>query len=77
MSLEEKFFKMVEHNLEHFKIIIRGEFVIESENTNLTYDFEVESNHINTALKKLGKEINITMLKKAKDIIKDLMVTKK
>lgn len=73
MSLEEIFLKMLKYHIEHFRVIIRGEFEVKSENTEFIQEFEVESGHINTVLKELRKKINIAVLEKCKDILKDLM----
>ena len=69
---EKEFTELYKYHIEHFKVIIRGEFEVKSENTEFIHEFEVESNHINTAIKELGKKINIAVLEKSKNILKDL-----
>ena len=59
-------------SIQHFKIELRGEFEIKSEDTDFIQDFEIESDHVGTALTELGKQINIAMLGKAKEILKEL-----
>lgn len=59
-------------SIQHFKVELRGEFEIKSEDTDFTQDFEIESDHVGTALTELGKQINIAMLGQAKDILKEL-----
>ncbi len=69
---EEKFFEMVKHHSEHFKVIIKGEFEVKLGEAKSVHEFKVESNHVNTAIDELRKKINTIALGKVKDNLKDL-----
>jgi hypothetical protein len=70
--MEKEFMEMWKKSVEHFRVVIRGEFEIKSENMDFIQDFEIKSDRVGTALTELGKQINIAMLGKAKEILKEL-----
>jgi len=72
MSFEDLFVKTAKYHLEHFKVMIRGEFEVKSEHIEFIHEFEVESDHINSAIENLRKKINIAVLEKSKDILDNL-----